>query len=167
MNRSYKTNNRYVHLKNRISKTMKSFKYTILNRSMNDLELREYMKKVESGVISLLSRDYAKFIKQVTEPQLVELHVSNQYLGLIKLSVDSNAHTSFPEVDECDNFLTSLVKGYFETFLSSIKQDTKTSDTEIYVNAILEEYLRSLSSCVKLKQKDDTTMQYDGRLKIF
>ena len=156
---------RYMSLKIKISKTLKSVKYNILHDKIKDDELSTYITAIENGLIKLFKKDTKYFYKLITSNKRYKIYVRGQYIGNIVMNLNKYLKTDIDLEKINPEQIQSTIRGYIETFISDIKNDPETSTVK-YVESILDLYLNLTDSIFT----DQLTLKYektDGKISLY
>lgn len=156
---------RYMSLKIKISKTLKSVKYSILHDKVKDNELSNYISAIESGLINLFKKDSRYFYKLITTNKKYKIYVRGQYIGNIVMNLNKYLKSDIDLKKIDPEQIKSTIRGYIETFISDIKANPETSTVK-YVESILDLYLNLTDSVFT----DQLTLKYektDGKISLY
>jgi len=159
--------NNHKFLKQKISKILKSVKYTIINKKMTDDAVISYIGQTERGLRKILMVELSTYIERYSKPIPINITVKGRTHGI----VDINLNKIYP-IDKLDkeSFQQTLfpkICGYIETFVSDIKKDPKGTKTESYVDAVIAEYINLLDIAeagIIKKQPEDSPIY--GELEV-
>ena len=153
----------YKRLLNKLSKTIKSVKYTVLNKKMDSRQLYKYLVKIRIGIVKQLMRDTNLLLTRLTAKGKVETTISGvEIIRNSKLSIAEIVGYDISKFDNksLENQLNEYITGLLETFVTFCKQKRPSSDSKVFVETILEAYedllLAHLSSCKEFQDPEES-----------
>lgn len=157
----------YKLLKQKVSKTLKSMKYTVMNKKMTSTELTDYLGQTERGLSNIFKTELKEYIVSYCKKIPININVKGRAHGIVPVSL--NAIYPVDKIDE-EKFQTELYPklcGYLETFISDIKKDPANAVTESYVDAVITEFVNKLDeSEAKLIKKHSENSPIYGELEV-
>ena len=131
--------NQYI-LKQKISKTVKSIKYTIMHKDMTDEELSKYIGLTSTGITNAFIAKLQETIESYHMPIPLQVIIKGRYVGICKIALDKILPLSNIDMQKITTVMGDKCRGYIETFISNIKVDPAAALAEDYVNAMMEEF---------------------------
>ena len=161
---------RHKSLKFKISKIMRGIKgFLINNPDISKVKLRHQIVRTENNILGVMKNDLERLKNSLNGSEIFQLIVAGQCLGNVKVEMKDYGLFEIPTVDALYIEFKDVIKGYIEVFVTGIQKDPSSAVTEVYVDIILEAYLKyaEIKFTSHLVESPDAKLRYNGKIQVF